>query len=108
MTGGQRPRIWTFQTIYKLVVSQHFFLLSRKLFFFALCEAVASTDRSTKRKCGDDEHALGVGPHNMFPDTETSRFEGDLYSCLFDQNNRCTFLISMSQVQPQMFQPRAL
>lgn len=52
-------------------------------------EAVASTDRSTKRKRAEDENLVTLGASNLLSQTEP-RFDNELFSCLFDQNNRCT------------------
>ena len=50
-------------------------------------EAVVSTDSTPKRK-RDDENLVAID--SLSPSTESTIFESELYSCLFDQNNRCT------------------
>ena len=56
-------------------------------------EAVASTDRTTKRKRTDEEFA--VNQPNLYytePASLRAKWENgeDLVSCLFDQNDHCT------------------
>lgn len=46
-------------------------------------EAVASTNGASKRKRTDSSP-------NILPAAEPYKFEKDIYSCLFDENNRCT------------------
>lgn len=53
-------------------------------------EAVASTDRAPKRKRTDEENVVLFGTSHPLLTTEPTGLENDLFSCLFDQDNRCT------------------
>lgn len=69
-------------------------------------EAVASTDRTTKRKRADEEY--GMYQPNFLARLERPRWdsgENELISCLFDQNDRCT--IFDSEAIPDFEEPMA-